>query len=65
MVISSPSVRAPDSSLVLALGPRPAPRLGAENENKSCTVLREGRVRRVLSGEWEYDAECRWSLVGE
>ena len=26
---------------------------------------KQGRVRRVLSGEWEYDAECRWSLVGE
>jgi hypothetical protein len=45
LIVSPPSIRVSDSSLVLALGPRPAPGIGAENENKSCTVPREGTVR--------------------
>jgi hypothetical protein len=44
LVVSSPSIRVSDSSLVLALGLRPAPGPGAENQNKSCTVPCEGRV---------------------
>ena len=44
-MVSSPSVRLSESSLVLALGPRLAPGLGAEKENKSCTVPREGSAR--------------------
>ena len=59
------SIRASDSSLVLALGPQPAPRLEAENENEPCSVPREGRMRRVLLGEGEEEAERHWSLVGE
>ena len=37
-MISSPSFGASDSSLVLELGPRTAPGLGAENENEPWTV---------------------------